>query len=303
MEGRGLHAGRPYRPDGGRPGRGGRGLHRLPHRRIHRGARERPAGPRRGPAILADADARAFVYTTEVGAKIVDLDALENTDVIVALGEPAPRAPSSPGRRCSIPGRPPCRRVPRAADDLTIVGYTSGTTGQPKGVMHTERSMVRILRHMPVHFNARPRSRCAFTGTLSFVAGIWGVLLPHLYLGGEISFMAGLDARRVVRPHGARGQQPHLRTDPATPTSSSGRSERRPEVLDTLSSAVHSGSKLPAPTVRALVDVIGARFVESLRHDRDRRPGDDDRGRSTGHPPARPTTSMRAPAVRCTWPT
>ena len=68
----------------------------------------------------------------------------------------------------------------------------------PKGVMHTQRSMVRILRHMPVHFDARPRSRCAFSGTLSFVAGIWGVLLPHLYLGGEVSFMAGLDPGGMV---------------------------------------------------------------------------------------------------------
>jgi fatty-acyl-CoA synthase len=212
-------------------------------------------------AILADADARAFVYTSEVSSKIVDLDALENTDVITAIGEPA-SAGHRPWSTVLDSGSTVVPQVPRAPTDLTIVGYTSGTTGQPKGVMHTERSMVRILRHMPVHFNARPRGRCAFTGTLSFVAGIWGVLLPHLYLGGEISFMAGLGADEWFDRMVAEGSN---LTYVPTPLADEfvRQVQRRPEVLDTLSSAVHSGSKLPAPTVRALVDAVGARFVES----------------------------------------
>ncbi len=152
--------------------------------------------------------------------------------------------------------------VPRAADDLTIIGYTSGTTGRPKGVMHTQRSMVRILRHMPVHFNARPRSRCAFTGTLSFVAGIWGVLLPHLYLGGEISFMAGLDPDewfdRMVREGTNLTYVPTPLADEFLR-----QLERRPEVLDSLNSAVHSGSKMPALTMRRLIEALGPRFIES----------------------------------------
>ncbi len=212
-------------------------------------------------AILADADARAFAYTTEVGAKIADLDALANTDVIVALGEQAAGSHVAWTTLLET-GSPTVPVVARAADDLTIVGYTSGTTGLPKGVMHSERSMVRILRHMPVHFNARPHGRCAFTGTLSFVAGIWGVLLPHLYLGGEISFMAGLDPDewfdRMVREGSNLTYVPTPYADEFIR-----QIERRPEVLQTLGSAVHSGSKIPAPTIERLVEAIGSRFIES----------------------------------------
>ena len=102
---------------------------------------------------------------------------------------------------------------------------------------------------MPVHFDMRPYSRCAFTGTLSFVAGIWGVLLPHLYLGGEISFMAGLPPDEWFDRMVDEGSHVHLRADPA------GRRLRRsgaaagPEVLDTLRVAMHSGSKMPAADV------------------------------------------------------
>jgi acyl-CoA synthetase (AMP-forming)/AMP-acid ligase II len=212
-------------------------------------------------AILADADARAFAYTGEVAATVAELDALADTTTVVALGERAnghhlawPELLEAASARTPL--------VARAAEDLTIIGYTSGTTGQPKGVMHTQRSMVRILRHMPVHFDARPRSRCAFTGTLSFVAGIWGVLLPHLYLGGEVSFMAGLPPDEWFDRMVAEGSNfTYIPTPLAEEFVRQVR--RRPEVLDTLHAAVHSGSKMPARTVRSVVGAIGTRFSES----------------------------------------
>jgi fatty-acyl-CoA synthase len=212
-------------------------------------------------SILADADARAFVYTGDVAPKIADLDAVAATDVVVALGERAH------GHHHGFTDLldPASARVPtveRGPDDLAIIGYTSGTTGQPKGVMHTQQTLLRILRHMPVHFDIRPRSRCAFTGTLSFVAGIWGVLLPHLYLGGEVSFLAGLPPDAWFD---AMVEQGSNFTYVPTPLAGAfiEQVRRRPRVLDTLRVAMHSGSTMPAATVRAVVDVIGSRFGEA----------------------------------------
>jgi len=42
---------------------------------------------------------------------------------------------------------------------------------------------------MPSLFRISSYGRYAFTGTLSFVSGIWGVLLPHLYTGGTVTFL------------------------------------------------------------------------------------------------------------------
>ena len=143
-------------------------------------------------AVLADADARAFVYTDELSATISELDAVAETDVVVAIGETADGGHVSWASMLDAASRS-VPRAPRHLGDLAIVGYTSGTTGRPKGVMHSQQTLLRILQHIPVHFDIRPRSRCAFTGTLSFASAIWGVLLPTLFLGGEVSFMAGLD--------------------------------------------------------------------------------------------------------------
>jgi len=208
-------------------------------------------------AVLADADARVFVHTDSVTSTVSGLDQLP--DLVVAIGERAMGAHHAWGSMIAA-AQTVCPVVPRAPDDLAIVGFTSGTTGTPKGVMHTQRTLLRILQHMPVHFSARPRGRCAFTGTLSFVAGIWGVLLPHLYLGGEVSFMAGLAPDEWFDRMVAEGS-----TFTYVPTPLAGafaeQVGRRPEILETLEVAVHSGSKMPPPAVHALVDRIGPRFV------------------------------------------
>ena len=219
---------------------------------------DRWAGPE-VEAVLADADARAFLYTSEVGPKVAGLDAVAATDAVVAVGD---RAAGRHREWVSlIAGASPLvPQVQRSPDDLTIVGYTSGTTGTPKGVMHTQASMLRILQHMPTHFDIRPRSRCAMTGTLSFVAGIWGVVLPHLYLGGEISFMAGLPADQWCARMIEEGSN---FTYVPTPLAGAFAEElrRQPKVLDTLRVAMHSGSKMAPGTVRDVVDATRGRFA------------------------------------------
>lgn len=212
-------------------------------------------------AILADAEAGAFVYTDHVGASVEGLDILGEVGTVVAIGEPAAGGHAQ-WTRLLADSRPVVPAVARKPDDLTIVGYTSGTTGRPKGVMHTERTMTRILQHMPVHFDLRPRGRCAFTGTLSFVAAIWGVLLPHLYLGGEVSFMAGLPADEWLDRMVAEGSHTTYVPTPLADVFVE-QARKRPEVLDTLRTVVHSGSKMPPVTLQSLVEVVGGRMREN----------------------------------------
>lgn len=212
-------------------------------------------------AILADVGADAFVYTDHAAARVDGLDVLAEVGTVVAIGEPATGAHAA-WTRLLADSRPVVPTVARRPDELAIIGYTSGTTGRPKGVMHSEYTLSRILQHMPVHFDLRPRARCAFTGTLSFVAAIWGVLLPHLYLGGSVSFMAGLPADEWLDRMVAEGS--HTTYVP-TPLADAfiEQARRRPEVLDTLRSVVHSGSKMPPVTLRSLVEVVGARMREN----------------------------------------
>ncbi|GAA0233564.1 fatty-acid--CoA ligase FadD5 [Cryptosporangium japonicum] len=203
---------------------------------------------------IAEVLARSGAGTVVVTAGHVERleDTLRGLDVVtpsryrdmVAAGSTAvPRTPGDP----DLPG---------------IVGFTSGTTGRPKGVVHTHRNLDRIVRHMPAHDGLRWGSRCGFTGTLAFVAGIWGVVLPHLYVGGEISFLAGLDPERWV---GTMIAERTNFTYAPTPlmTAFADAVRKRPAVLDHLDGVLHSGSLASRDAVADLVDAIGPRYVET----------------------------------------
>ena len=220
---------------------------------------DRLAAPEVG-AVLADADARAFGYTPDLQGKAGAVG--EVADVPVVFGVGAGDVPHIGWPALLDSGAPRDPRVRREPDDLAIIGYTSGTTGRPKGVMHSQLSMLRALRHMPVHFDIRPGSRCAMTGTLSFVAGLWGVVLPHLYLGGEVSFMAGVTPDEWFARMVAEGSN---FTYVPTPLAGAFAEQvgRNPAVLDTLRAAVHSGSQMPPDAVRAVVAAVGSRFAET----------------------------------------
>jgi AMP-binding enzyme len=104
--------------------------------------------------------------------------ARDATAVLVTIG--ADRPPGAEGfGDVASQARSVREMAPRSAGDLAIVGYTSGTTGPPKGAMIS------------------PYGRCAFIGTLSFVSGIWGVILPHLYTAGTVTFLPRNVSKKV----------------------------------------------------------------------------------------------------------
>lgn len=184
-------------------------------------------------------DARIALFVSSVSA---------NADVLVEKGFVAANDPLAP--------------VAVDGDVPAIVGYTSGTTGAPKGVVMTGANLARIIRHMPVHYGLRVGSRCAFTGTFSFVAGIWGVMLPHLFLGGELSFMAGLPADEWIDRMIAERSQFTYVPSPLAPAFTA-EVRRRPEVLRSLTGVLHSASALRPEVMADLVDAVGDRFVET----------------------------------------
>jgi fatty-acyl-CoA synthase len=194
-------------------------------------------------AVLDDARAKLFVASEAAPAG--DPDLLVDNGFADLLARHAP-----------LPA------VDVGGDQPAIIGYTSGTTGTPKGVVMTHANLARIIRHMPVHYGLRVGGRCAFTGTFSFVAGIWGVMLPHLFLGGELSFMAGLPADEWIDRMVAERSQFTYVPSPLAPAFTA-EVRRRPEVLRTLTGVLHSASAMRPEVMADLVEVVGDRFVET----------------------------------------
>ncbi|MFI5952311.1 class I adenylate-forming enzyme family protein [Cryptosporangium sp. NPDC051539] len=229
---------------------------------------DRLAGPEIAE-VLSRANAGTVCVTAGHADRLDDLFRGSGLDVI-GLGGPAPagdgRAPGRAGfvsyERLVSAGSTATPDAPIDPDLPGIVGFTSGTTGRAKGVVHTHRNLARIVRHLPSHDGLRWGSRCGFTGTLAFVAGVWGVVLPHLYVGGEISFLAGFTPDRWVD---AMIRERTNFTYAPTPLMSAFAAEvrRRPQVLTHLDGVLHSGSLADRDTVAGLVDAIGPRYVET----------------------------------------
>lgn len=210
--------------------------------------------------ILNDSDAVALIHTDGCTPVVDALESRSELRSVVTIGDDLATGAlryeellQSASSALTDPGR--------TGEDLAILGYTSGTTGFPKGAMASNRAVVNCIKLIPFAYRLPMHGRCAFTGTLSFVSAIWGVIIPHLYLGGTVTFLV---------PYTVESWVDHMIENKSTFTYAPSplvpgfieEARRRPEVLFNLESVLHSASPLPPSQARDLVEVIGERFVE-----------------------------------------
>ncbi len=80
---------------------------------------------------------------------------------------------------------PEFKAVDTAADDICLVAFTSGTTGDPKGTMHFHRDMLAVCDGFARNvLRASPDDRFIGSAPLAFTFGFGGVLFP-LHIGAS----------------------------------------------------------------------------------------------------------------------
>jgi acyl-CoA synthetase (AMP-forming)/AMP-acid ligase II len=97
---------------------------------------------------------------------------------------------------------PPC---PANEDDVFGILYTSGTTGQPKGAMLTHLGAVHSCLHWADCLGLGSDERAALCIPWSHVAGLCGVVLPFLQLGGRLVLMREFKRREFLELASAEG--------------------------------------------------------------------------------------------------
>lgn len=72
------------------------------------------------------------------------------------------------------------------AEDIAIIGFTSGTTGIPKMTAHYHKDILNICEAFPVH-SLQPTKDDVFTGSppLGFTFGLGGLVLFPMYFGAS----------------------------------------------------------------------------------------------------------------------
>ena len=151
---------------------------------------------------------------------------------------------------------------PTLADDISIVAFTSGTTGKPKATVHFHRDVLAICETVCAHI-LRPVREDVFIGTapLAFTFGLGGLLIFPLYTGASAvlhgryspqDFAAAIDRYKATVCFTVPSYyQQIVRL-------------QKPELLSSLRMAVSSGEALPDPVREAWAHATGLQLTEVL---------------------------------------
>lgn len=83
-------------------------------------------------------------------------------------------------------------------DDLYNIIYSSGTTGEPKGIMHTHRIRAAYMTLFSSYYRMTPECVVLHSGSIIF-NGSFLTTMPVMFLGGTFFLHENFDAEDVVR--------------------------------------------------------------------------------------------------------
>jgi 2-aminobenzoate-CoA ligase len=148
-----------------------------------------------------------------------------------------------------------------AADDVWQIGFTSGTTGEPKGTMHFHRDILAICDTYARHV-LRPLASDRFIGSppLAFTFGLGGLALFPLWAGASTVLLerAGPDdLLAAIAQYGAT-------ICFTAPTAYRAMLAKLPADMATLRVCVSAGETLPAATFDAWKNATGITLMDGI---------------------------------------
>lgn len=156
----------------------------------------------------------------------------------------------------------PFANVDTASDDVCLIAFTSGTTGQPKGTMHFHRDVMAIADCFPPTL-LKATADDVFTGSppLAFTFGLGGMVIFPMRVGASTLLLeraapdllaAAIAAHRVTVCF----------TAPTAWRALVGLADTHD--LTSLRRGVSAGEALPRPTFEAVEKRLGLRLIDGL---------------------------------------
>jgi acyl-CoA synthetase (AMP-forming)/AMP-acid ligase II len=164
-------------------------------------------GPKEARFILRQSNARAYISAAHYGhvdyLDIVDgagTGELPDLDLHVVVGSGASTVNGAEVRRVSwdaVDAATPASAIGAADPDaVCVLAYTSGTTSEPKGVMHSHRTLLAELIHMRPWIT--PGSPNLMGSPVTHATGMLGAVLAPMEAGEDIHLIDRWDPTRVL---------------------------------------------------------------------------------------------------------
>jgi acyl-CoA synthetase (AMP-forming)/AMP-acid ligase II len=147
-----------------------------------------------------------------------------------------------------------------ASDDLFNIMYTSGTTGQPKGIMHTHFIRAMYATLMASAWRMTPESVVLHTGAIVF-NGAFVTLMPAFYQGATYVLHRQFDPAQAIAAI-ERERVTHIMLVPSQIIAILNAPEFRPERLESLQMILSLGAPLHREYKERLNALLPDRFYE-----------------------------------------
>jgi len=147
-------------------------------------------------------------------------------------------------------------------DEVIQLMYTSGTTGEPKGVMHTANTLMAMVIPYVERFNLGPDDVMLMGSPLAHLTGFaYGLMMP-VHMGGRAVFLDIWNASKaldIIRDQGVTftmGATPFVAdlTEAAS---------TRPQDAKTLRGFLSAGAPIPRNLVRRATEVLDAFIISA----------------------------------------
>ena len=152
--------------------------------------------------------------------------------------------------------------VDTSADDVSMLAFTSGTTGRPKATMHFHRDVLANADTFSHHV-LKPEADDVFTGTppIAFTVGLGGLIVFPMRVGAATLLLERATPDQLA-DHIAEHQVTVCFTAPTAYKAmvAAGKAEK----LGTLRRAVSAGEHLPKATWEAFRDATGIRLIDGI---------------------------------------
>jgi len=151
--------------------------------------------------------------------------------------------------------------VTAKSEDLAVLPYTSGTTGLPKGCMHTHGTIMHNAMSSGLWANGTPENKCLCVVPMFHITGMVSVMHATIFMGATLILMPRWDrdlAGRLI----SKWKVTHWTNIPTMVIDLLGSANMAQFDLTSLQNIGGGGAAMPEAVAQRLLDQFGLRYIE-----------------------------------------